>query len=513
MQYQTNQMPKNTYEILENRNCNSMNYSTMNSSLNSGYNYDQFFNMNFQNSVVLTDYDEHKQKKQIEDSIQNLINQNERLNFENGNLKNQLNNMNNDILEMKDQISKLINDNAFLEEKLGSLSEQNEEMSHLINEQKNQLLIHKNENENLNNQQIQLSNQLLKNKKSLKNIMQEDEDLRYQNEICRKELNENKSETDLLMKKHNQLNNEYQKNIQMLNQLKEENDLMKSQNEINLNNKDAIIEDLKNHIDALQEQLMECKKDKNNLEILRDNENKINNQKISDLNDLINQLNYDNENLNKKANDNKRLNQRLIREKETLIEKINNLENDLNNAIIKGKRNNKNLSPEYNSPNNMLSNYLKNENIEIKDINEKYKEMLIIFFNFINWLNGIFNHNEIYIDQCKTNINILTDDINKLKDDILNLLNKFGKESDEETNKKFDAIQNKLMESNINLNKNYNDFNFNFDNRNPEDKELSVENDWKSGNCWACKLGRNVSLKGASPYFCQKHRFTMNVKK
>ena len=56
MYYQTNQNPKNTYEILENRNPNyhnSLNYSTMNSSLNSGYNYDQFFNMNFQNSVVL----------------------------------------------------------------------------------------------------------------------------------------------------------------------------------------------------------------------------------------------------------------------------------------------------------------------------------------------------------------------------------------------------------------------------------------------------------------------------
>ena len=206
MYYQTNQNPKNTYEILENRNQNypnSLNYSTMNSSLNNGYNYDQFFNMNFQNSVVLTDYDEHKQKKQIEDSIQNLINQNERLNFENGNLKNQLNKMNNDISQMKEQISKLINDNAFLEDKLGILSEQNQEMSHLINEQKNQLLIHQNENQNLNDQQIQLSNQLLKSKKSLKNIIQEDEDLRQQNEICRKELNENKSENDLLIKKHN----------------------------------------------------------------------------------------------------------------------------------------------------------------------------------------------------------------------------------------------------------------------------------------------------------------------
>ena len=514
MYYQTNQNPKNTYEILENRNPNyhnSLNYSTMNSSLNSGYNYDQFFNMNFQNSVVLTDYDEHKQKKQIEESLKNLLNQNERLNFENGNLKNQINQMNNDISEMKEQISKLINDNAFLEDKLGILSEQNQEMSHLINEQKNQLLIHQNENQNLNDQQIQLSNQLLKSKKSLKNIIQEDEDLRQQNEICRKELNENRSENDLLMKKHNQLNDEYRKNIQMLNQLKEENDLIKNQNEINLNNKDALIEDLKNQIDILQEQLLECKKDKNNLEILRENENKNNNKKISDLNDLINKLTFDNENLNKKSDDNKRLNKRLLREKETLIEKINDLQNDLNNQIIKGKRN-KNFSPENNNnPNNMLSNYLKNENTEIKDLNEKYKEILIILFNFLNWLNGLFNHNEIYIDQCRNNINLLNDDIEKLKNDILNLLK--NNENDEETNKKFKEIQNKLMESNFTLNQNKNNIDFNFDNKIPDEKELSIENDWKSGNCWACKLGRNVSLKGASPYFCQKHRFTTNIKK
>ena len=159
----------------------------------------------------------------------------------------------------------------------------------------------------------------------------------------------------------------------------------------------------------------------------------------------------------------------------------------------------------------MLSNYLKNENTEIKDLNEKYKEMLIILFNFINWLNDLFNHNEIYIEQCRNNINLLNNDIEKLKNDILNLLKNKNYESDEETNKKFNEIQNKLMESNINQNKN--NINFNFDNKIPDEKELSVENDWKSGNCWACKLGRNVSLKGASPFFCQKHRFTMNVKK
>ena len=46
-----------------------------------------------------------------------------------------------------------------------------------------------------------------------------------------------------------------------------------------------------------------------------------------------------------------------------------------------------------------------------------------------------------------------------------------------------------------------------------DDEENEVENDWKSGKCAACDLGRNVSLKGCSPYFCNKHTFKYSTKK
>ena len=41
-------------------------------------------------------------------------------------------------------------------------------------------------------------------------------------------------------------------------------------------------------------------------------------------------------------------------------------------------------------------------------------------------------------------------------------------------------------------------------------KNLDVENDFKTGKCWACNIGRNVSLKGCSPYLCKKHKFMEN---
>ena len=65
------------------------------------------------------------------------------------------------------------------------------------------------------------------------------------------------------------------------------------------------------------------------------------------------------------------------------------------------------------------------------------------------------------------------------------------------------------------LNRDYNtNYNYNLDgNKRRDVKNVEVENDWKSGNCWACKIGRNVSLKGASPYLCQKHKFTSQYQK
>ena len=71
--------------------------------------------------------------------------------------------------------------------------------------------------------------------------------------------------------------------------------------------------------------------------------------------------------------------------------------------------------------------------------------------------------------------------------------------------KKWENIQAKLLNKdyqNMNVN-NINDIN-----KKRELKKSEVENDYNTGNCWACKIGRNVSLKGCSPYLCQKHKFS-----
>ena len=72
------------------------------------------------------------------------------------------------------------------------------------------------------------------------------------------------------------------------------------------------------------------------------------------------------------------------------------------------------------------------------------------------------------------------------------------KENNFEEKKKWENIQDKL------LNQQYTN-NINENNKKREYKKSEVENDYNTGNCWACKLGRNVSLKGCSPYLCQKH--------
>ena len=134
--------------------------------------------------------------------------------------------------------------------------------------------------------------------------------------------------------------------------------------------------------------------------------------------------------------------------------------------------------------------------------------MLNMLFKFINELNDLFEHPEINIDQCCQNISILIDDLNQLRDDI-NKLFEQREVTNREEKKKWDEMQAKLLNRDYNTN-----YNYNLDgNKRRDVKNVEVENDWKSGNCWACKIGRNVSLKGASPYLCQKHKFTSQYQK
>ena len=220
---------------------------------------------------------------------------------------------------------------------------------------------------------------------------------------------------------------------------------------------------------------------------------------------MISKLNDNNEKLNKNANENKRLNNKLLDEKKQLLDRVNNLSKDLNNANL----NNKRAQRRYGSPsgreNQIFSDVLRNENGDLKDLIEKYRQMLNILFNFINELNDMFEHPEINIDQCCKNISILIDDINQLRNDIQQLF-QLKENTNREEKKKWDDMQSKLF------NREYSSSNIDL-NKKRENKKLEVENDWNSGNCWACKIGRNVSLKGCSPYLCRKHRFTSQIPK
>ena len=158
--------------------------------------------------------------------------------------------------------------------------------------------------------------------------------------------------------------------------------------------------------------------------------------------------------------------------------------------------------------NQIFSSVLKNENGDLKDLIEKYRQMLNALFKFINELNDMFEHPEINIDQCCQNISVLIDDINQLREDIKKLFEQ-KENTNREEKKKWDDMQAKLLNRD-NTNSNINNIDIN---RKRDIKKLEVENDWNSGNCWACKIGRNVSLKGASPYLCQKHKFSSEYQK
>ena len=159
---------------------------------------------------------------------------------------------------------------------------------------------------------------------------------------------------------------------------------------------------------------------------------------------MISKLNDNNEKLNKNANENKRLNNKLLDEKKQLLDRVNNLSKDLNNANL----NNKRAQRRYGSPsgreNQIFSDVLRNENGDLKDLIEKYRQMLNILFNFINELNDMFEHPEINIDQCCKNISILIDDINQLRNDIQQLF-QLKENTNREEKKKWDDMQSKLF--------------------------------------------------------------------
>ena len=491
--------------------------------------YEQFFNDNYQNSIRLIDYDAQMRKDQLREENQGLRMQNENLNHHINDLNNEINNLNQSLNQMKysnddlqnklnilqnanqnmqDKIDMLQSHNDDLKNKLDMLSRENEELNHIIEEQKNNLNVNVDEKGTYINE-IKKLNELLEKYKSLNdNNIREKEEANKEKDLYLYKLQQNERDKDDLLLKNHEMNDMLIKNQSMLEQLRGDNESLLRKREIDLQNKDAIIEDLKNQVDFLRDEVSKCQDDKNKMQDYYNNIKKNDEKKINDLSNMVGRLNDNNEKLNKNANENKRLNNKLLDEKKRLIDRVNNLSKDLNDANLNNKRAQRRYGSPMSRDNQIFSSVLKNENDDLKDLIEKYRQMLNILFKFINELNDMFEHPEINIDQCCQNISVLIDDINQLRDDIKKLFEQ-KENTNREEKKKWDDMQAKL------LNRDYTNSNINnIDlNRKRDIKKLEVENDWNSGNCWACKIGRNVSLKGASPYLCQKHKFSSEYQK
>jgi chromosome segregation ATPase len=426
--------------------------------------------------------------------------------YSNDDLKDKLNILQNANRNMQDKIDMLQSANDDLKNKLDMLSHENEELNRIINEQKNDLNVNDDEKKTYINE-IKKLNELLEKYKSLNDDnIRDKEEANKQKDLYLLRYQQNERDKDNLLLKNNEMNDMLLKNQAMLDQLKGDNDNLIRKREIDLQNKDAIIEDLKNQIDYLRDEISKCQDDKNKMQDYYGNIKKNDEKRIDDLSNKLGKLNDENERLNRDANENKRLNNKLLDEKKRLVERVNDLSKDLNDANLNNKRQQRRYGSPTGKDNQIFSSVLKNENDDLKDLIEKYRQMLNILFKFINDLNDIFEHPEINIDQCCKDISILIDDVNQLKDDIQKLLDQRGYTNREEK-KKWDDMQEKLLNRNYN-NMNQKNINLDLNNKKRKMKKLEVENDWNSGNCWACKIGRNVSLRGCSPYLCQKHKFT-----
>lgn len=486
------------------------------------FSYEEYFNDNYQNSIHLSDIDAQNYKSKLLQENQSLYSQTQNLNQHINDLNNEINTLNqslhqakftnNDLMsklnslqkeneEMKNTINSLQNTNEDLKNQINILSQQNDELNKFIGAKKNNFQGECG-TDNIYISEIKKLNELLEKYKEISDkYLSEKEEANKLKDLYILKYEQNEKDKDALMQRINELNNIILRNKSELDQLKLDNDNLIKKGNLELENKEGIIDDLRNQVEFLRDELSKEQEDKNKMIEYYDNCKKNDEKKINEMNSLLDKLNKQNEKLNQYANDNKRMNNKLLDEKKNLMNKVNDLSKNLNEANLNNKRQQRRYGSPLEKNNQIFSNVLKNENDDLKELVDKYRQMLNYLFKFINDINDMFELPEINIDQCYQNINILIDDLNKLREEIQKLLEL--KENNFEEKKKWENIQAKLLNKDYqNIKNNMNDIN-----RKKDFKKLEVENDYNSGNCWACKIGRNVSLKGASPYLCQKHKF------
>ena len=249
--------------------------------------YEQFFNDNYQNSIKLIDYDAQMRKDQLKGENRNLMIENQNLNqhindlnndinalnqslnqmkYANDDLKNKINMLQNSNRDMQDKIDMLQDSNNDLKNKLDMLSHENAELHHIIEEQKNNLSVNVDEKGTYINE-IRKLNELLEKYKSLNdNNIRDKEEANKEKDLCMLKLQQNERDKDDLLLKNHEMSDMLLKNQSMLDQLKGDNESLMRKREIDLQNKDAIIDDLKNQIDFLRDELSKSQEDKNKMQ-------------------------------------------------------------------------------------------------------------------------------------------------------------------------------------------------------------------------------------------------------
>ena len=186
-----------------------------------------------------------------------------------------------------------------------------------------------------------------------------------------------------------------------------------------LKNENKMIKNLKMKINFLKNNLNDYEEEKNEMKKELDKEKIINDNKIYDLSRIIEKLNNENEKLNDNIIKNKRLNFKLNKDKNILINEIKKLSKDLYQLNL----NTKNMKIIRKNKNNIInSNNLKYENICLKQLIDIFRKMTNYLFNFLNELNNLNYHPEIDTEQCYNNLSLLIENINKLKNDIIILV-------------------------------------------------------------------------------------------
>ena len=488
------------------------------------FSYEEYFNDNYQNSIRLSDIDAQNYKSKLLQENQNLYSQTQNLNQHINDLNNEINTLNQSLHQAKFSNNELISklnslqkENADMQNTINSLQNANEDLKNQIqvlsqqNDELNKFICAKKNNfegeydtDNIYISEIKKLNELLEKYKEIsdKNLHDKEEANKLKDLYLLK-YEQNEKDKDALIQRNNELNNILLRTKSELDQFKLDNDNLIKKGNLELENKEGIIDDLRNQVEFLKDELSKAQEDKNKMIEYYDNCKKNDEKKMNEMNSLLDKLNKENEKLNHYANDNKRMNNKLLDEKKNLMNKVNDLSKNLNEANLNNKRQQRRYGSPLEKNNQIFSNVLKNENDDLKELIDKYRQMLNYLFKFVNDLNDMFELPEINIDQCYQNIEILIDDLNKLREEIQKLLEL--KENNGDEKKKWENIQAKLLNKdyqNMNVN-NINDIN-----KKRELKKSEVENDYNTGNCWACKIGRNVSLKGCSPYLCQKHKFS-----